>query len=198
MSTKPITHIKKDDPVMLKQQIMYLKSELVQYEKKVKDYQNNYHYSMIESLKRENGVLKEDLASLKNNIHELESSKQKEIERLNSEIQHMKNEYEEKLQAQVQKDQNPEVELMKQEITNLKKQIKEYNENGETFIKDLLNEKEEYMEKWETLKIELQKVIQEQAKNYQQNHQEENTVQKEATESDWFTTNLNLMKRNGE
>ncbi|MCP3029089.1 hypothetical protein [Halobacillus sp. A5] len=49
----------KSDPIQMQQKLIYFKSELDKYKEKVKDYQDNYHYSQLEALKKENAYLLE-------------------------------------------------------------------------------------------------------------------------------------------
>ena len=49
--------IKNNDPGQLKQMIIYLKAELTKYEQKVKEYENSFHYSIVENLEQENAKL---------------------------------------------------------------------------------------------------------------------------------------------
>jgi chromosome segregation ATPase len=58
----------KEDPqdnLMLKQRIIHLNSELTKYKEKIQQYQDDYHYSQLETLKVENACLKETIDELK-------------------------------------------------------------------------------------------------------------------------------------
>lgn len=88
MTTKPVTVLKKNDPIMLKQQILFLQSELARYANQVKDYQNNYHYSMIKKLKEENAQLKEELRIFQEKKVEEMESLQTENEQLKQKLTH--------------------------------------------------------------------------------------------------------------
>lgn len=60
-------HVNKEDQqnrVILQQKIIHLKAELSKYMSKVKDYQDNYHYSQLETLKNENSILSEKIKEL--------------------------------------------------------------------------------------------------------------------------------------
>ncbi len=48
------------DQIQLQQKIIYFKAELDKYKKQVKDYQENFHYALLEKLKEENENLKEE------------------------------------------------------------------------------------------------------------------------------------------
>ncbi|MFQ3545256.1 hypothetical protein Q7A53_14330 [Halobacillus rhizosphaerae] len=48
------------DQIQLQQRIIYFKAELDKYKKQVKDYQENFHYALLEKLKDENENLKEE------------------------------------------------------------------------------------------------------------------------------------------
>ncbi|WP_062513308.1 hypothetical protein [Halobacillus sp. KGW1] len=47
------------DTILLQQKIIHFKSELAKYKEKVKDYQENYHYALLEKLKKENTALRD-------------------------------------------------------------------------------------------------------------------------------------------
>ncbi len=55
---------REDDYHMLKQKIIHLNSELSRYKAKVKEYQDDYHYSQLETLKGKNLLLEKELAEL--------------------------------------------------------------------------------------------------------------------------------------
>ncbi|MGD6875938.1 hypothetical protein [Bacillus infantis] len=55
---------REDDYHMLKQKIIHLNSELSRYKAKVKEYQDDYHYSQLETLKEKNLLLEKELAEL--------------------------------------------------------------------------------------------------------------------------------------
>ncbi|MDQ0255370.1 DNA-binding winged helix-turn-helix (wHTH) protein [Evansella vedderi] len=44
-------------PVQLQQKIIHLQSEIGKYKKQINDYQENYHYSLLEELREENKAL---------------------------------------------------------------------------------------------------------------------------------------------
>ncbi|RBP90546.1 hypothetical protein DFO70_10951 [Cytobacillus firmus] len=51
----------KQDNRILQQKVIYLTAEISKYKNKIKDYQENYHYSQLETLKNENQYLKEQI-----------------------------------------------------------------------------------------------------------------------------------------
>lgn len=65
--------------VQLKQKVIYLQAELSRYKEVVLNYQNNYHYSQLESLNKELQLLKEKLIEKEEKIEELIAGK-KDIE----------------------------------------------------------------------------------------------------------------------
>lgn len=115
-------HLLPDDrlnPVILQQQIIYLKSELDKYRSKVHDYQENYHYSQLEKLKMENSKLFGELNRYKSQLEEMNHNnlslknmmieKKALLEQLKNEIGHIhytKKKQEEALteQESIQKD----------------------------------------------------------------------------------------------
>jgi chromosome segregation ATPase len=58
------TSCREDDYHMLQQKIIHLNSELSRYKARVKEYQDDYHYSQLERLKEENISLKKQLSEL--------------------------------------------------------------------------------------------------------------------------------------
>ncbi|MCG7335712.1 hypothetical protein MHZ95_10520, partial [Sporosarcina sp. ACRSM] len=65
-------NIKNNDPIQLKQMIIFLKAELTKYEHKVKEYKDSYHYSIIENLEQENVQLTKENDELKKQLHEMQ------------------------------------------------------------------------------------------------------------------------------
>ncbi|UQX55878.1 hypothetical protein M5V91_09675 [Cytobacillus pseudoceanisediminis] len=51
----------KQDYRNLQQKVIYLTAEISKYKNKIKEYQENYHYSQLETLKNENQYLKEQI-----------------------------------------------------------------------------------------------------------------------------------------
>ncbi|MYL30147.1 hypothetical protein GLW03_09980 [Halobacillus halophilus] len=97
----------KKDAVQLQQKLIYYRSELDKYKKKVQDYQENYHYSMLESLKNENEKLKqesgrwsEEEAVLKGELAKRNQTYQLQLEKAQTQEEQFKAEIK-KWQAQV-------------------------------------------------------------------------------------------------
>ena len=65
-------NIKNNDPIQLKQMIIFLKAELTKYEHKVKEYKDSYHYSVIENLEQENAQLTKENNDLRKQLHEMQ------------------------------------------------------------------------------------------------------------------------------
>ena len=59
------------NPTILHHQIIYLNSELNKYKSKVRDYQEDYHYSQLEKLKIENSHLLREQQQITNQIEEM-------------------------------------------------------------------------------------------------------------------------------
>ena len=60
-----------DDPIILKQKIIYFQSELSRYKAKMKDYEQSYHFKQMDQLKAENAQLKLDLDEVDQTIKQL-------------------------------------------------------------------------------------------------------------------------------
>ena len=65
-------NIKNNDPIQLKQMIIFLKAELTKYEHKVKQYKDSYHYSVIENLEQENAQLTKEKIELTKKLNEMQ------------------------------------------------------------------------------------------------------------------------------
>ena len=63
------------NPNILHHQIIYLNSELNKYKSKVRDYQEDYHYSQLEKLKNENSHLLKEQQQFTNQIEEMNHTK---------------------------------------------------------------------------------------------------------------------------
>ena len=68
-------HIKNNDPIQLKQMIIFLKAELTKYEHKVKQYKDSYHYSVIENLEQENAQLTKEKIELTKKLNEMQQKR---------------------------------------------------------------------------------------------------------------------------
>ncbi|WP_186673261.1 hypothetical protein [Sporosarcina sp. BP05] len=75
-------NIKNNDPLQLRQMIIFLKAELARHKHEVKKYQNSYHYSVVENLEQENIQLTNE----KNELAE-------ELVKLNQEIKKRASDY---------------------------------------------------------------------------------------------------------
>ncbi|MFG6115334.1 hypothetical protein ACGTN9_09085 [Halobacillus sp. MO56] len=67
------------DPIQLQQMIIYYKAELAKYKGKVKDYQENYHYSQLKSLKEQNIELLEEKERVTNQLSQTKKEMNKKI-----------------------------------------------------------------------------------------------------------------------
>ena len=68
-------NIKNNDPIQLKQMIIFLKAELTKYEHKVKQYKDSYHYSVIENLEQENAQLIKEKNELTKKLNEVQRNR---------------------------------------------------------------------------------------------------------------------------
>ena len=90
------------NPTILHQQILFLNSELNKYKSKVRDYQEDYHYSQLEKLKIENRHLLEEQQRFTSQMEELNHKnltlqnrimeKETLVEPLKQQIEHLKEE----------------------------------------------------------------------------------------------------------
>ncbi|MCR6107303.1 hypothetical protein HXA34_13440 [Salipaludibacillus agaradhaerens] len=104
------------DPVLLQQQVIYFKSELAKFKNKVKHYQNDYHYSLIEELKEKNRRLIEETQAKENQIGWLKT----EEERLANENSQLRQELAEINQQFHTSDVHNEIDELKKENEHLK------------------------------------------------------------------------------
>lgn len=74
------------DAVLLQQKIIHFKSELAKYKEKVKDYQENYHYALLEKLKKENAKLLEEQNVLKKDRNVISQELNKRIQGLEEQL----------------------------------------------------------------------------------------------------------------
>ncbi|UOQ45219.1 hypothetical protein MUN89_04525 [Halobacillus salinarum] len=116
------------DSIQLKQKLIYYKAELEKYKDKVQDYQDNYHYAMLEKLKKENEMLVNDNESLS---IQLRASK----EEFNRRLQAQEN------QGKVYKEKGDEMQkeitALKDELTTKKKATEELIEEVTAATKEL-------------------------------------------------------------
>ncbi|WP_078579796.1 coiled-coil domain-containing protein [Salipaludibacillus agaradhaerens] len=111
MSPKP-----PKDPVLLQQQVIYFKSELAKFKNKVKHYQNDYHYSLIEELKEKNSKLIEETRMKENQIDRLKI----EGEQLANENSELKKELTEMNEQFHSSDLHHEIDELNKENEHLK------------------------------------------------------------------------------
>ncbi|MFC0561970.1 hypothetical protein [Halalkalibacter alkalisediminis] len=155
------TNVKMNDTIQLQQKIIYFKAELAKYQAKVKDYENDYHYSQLKKLKEENLQLMEEkkaislqlkaaseefensLEEFKNQVvtfteqessfHSRLSQKQEEIERLKKE----KETYEKDLGLKIDAALAKEKEINQHKIAKLEQTINGLKENNEALTSNL-------------------------------------------------------------
>ncbi|MCQ6274862.1 hypothetical protein JMM81_07770 [Bacillus sp. V3B] len=119
------------NPVILQQQIYYLKAELDKYRSRVNDYQGNYHYNQLEKLKIENSTLHNELNKYQGQMEEMNKnnrSLQNMIVEKNSQLKQLRNELEEthytkKKQEEAQKEQENIQKNLLIKMAELEKEI---------------------------------------------------------------------------
>ncbi|WP_413379712.1 hypothetical protein [Alkalihalobacillus sp. 1P02AB] len=107
----------------LQQRIIHLQSELKKYKYLVEQYQNNYHYNLIDSLKEENELKNQEI----NEINEALQNEKKNSKNIFKEVSRLKENYEQDLQTlnQLNESLKQELQQMKQEedVTNVSTEI---------------------------------------------------------------------------
>lgn len=125
------TRISKNDPDMLKQQIIHYKAEISRYEKLLKEYQENYYYNLIDELRKEN----EQLNKL---VIELQASNKVNA---SEDIEHQLHLIRDKSIEQL-KEMKEENDRLKTEVDNLQMRIKELEKNEVNPKEQPLHQKE--------------------------------------------------------
>ncbi|KAF0822340.1 hypothetical protein V7200_17505 [Cytobacillus firmus] len=118
----------KQDYRNLQQKVIYLTAEISKYKNKIKDYQENYHYSQLETLKNENQYLKEQIQ--KNQQDELDIKEQ-----LSFAIAR----YEMKLKelSSIEADYLSKIESLNEQILKSEKQISNLQENNTSLHQEI-------------------------------------------------------------
>ncbi|MCV9885436.1 hypothetical protein [Metabacillus halosaccharovorans] len=88
MSLKEIKH---NDPTQLQQKIIYYQSELAKYKTKVEDYENNYHYSLLRSLKQDNIKIIEEKKRVSVQFEEVEKKLRGQIQSYSDQVKELNN-----------------------------------------------------------------------------------------------------------
>ncbi|MGP4062196.1 hypothetical protein [Halobacillus sp. H74] len=104
------------DTVLLQQKIIHFKSELAKYKEKVKDYQENYHYALLEKLKKENADLIEEQEELKRDRNVSIQEANKRMQGLEQQLSNVK---------RLQEKQVQETELWKEKANRFQEDYKE-------------------------------------------------------------------------
>ncbi|MFG6118356.1 MULTISPECIES: hypothetical protein [Thalassobacillus] len=102
------------DPIQLQQMIIYYKAELAKYKEKVKDYQENYHYSLLTTLKEQNIELLEENERVTNQLSQTKKEMNKKISNIASQLKSSRYN-EEKLNVKLE---SLEEKLVYEEICN--------------------------------------------------------------------------------
>lgn len=113
------TRISKNDPAMLKQQIIHYKAEISRYEKLLKEYQDNYYYNLIDELRKENERLHDVVSELQ------AANKSQENEQIETQLHLIRDKSIEQL-----KEMKAENDRLNKEIDLLQMKIKELENDG--------------------------------------------------------------------
>ncbi|MBM7553623.1 hypothetical protein [Thalassobacillus pellis] len=114
------------DPIQLQQKIIHFKSELAKYKEKVKDYQDNYHYSQLEQLKEQNNKLREEKEEAVNDIQALQQESDKRKKRFEDEVLTARQQQEALLQEKLDfQNKITRIEKLNQELVGQAKARKE-------------------------------------------------------------------------
>ncbi|MBU8906891.1 hypothetical protein [Desertibacillus haloalkaliphilus] len=193
MNGQPRKSINRNDPEVLKQKLIHIQSELSLYKQKVRNYQENYHYRQLETLKVENEELKEQLENLQSKLDELTSDKGE----LTSER--------EDLQQALQEEKDEKAQLMKQlesvdsernevntELNRLQQRLKALQAEKEelTFKIEDIKKNTTANEEVDLLNKKLTETEQLLAEKEQKLEEYEKQSEAEDVETSWFTRNL--------
>ncbi|MGY6210923.1 hypothetical protein ACXEO8_13115 [Cytobacillus firmus] len=150
----------KHDNRILQQKVIYLTAEISKYKNKIKDYQENYHYSQFETLKNENQYLKEQIQ--KKHQNELDIK-----EELNSAIAHYKKNLKElsskeadylvkieTLDEQIRKSEKL-ILTLQEHNTSIRQEIEEFQKNR-LYLHKQLSEKDSQLNKLKNENEQLQ------------------------------------------
>ncbi len=136
------------DTIQLQQKIIYFKSELTKYQAKVKDYENNYHYSQLKVLKEENLQLMDEKEAISLELKTSREDYEKTIADLRSKIE---------THAEQEQSYNSTLSQKQQEIEKLKKDRKTNEKELKIKIDHLTKEKQTSLNKISELESFLQK-----------------------------------------
>ncbi|MEW9501227.1 hypothetical protein [Jeotgalibacillus marinus] len=116
------------DPIQLQQKVIHLNSELIKYKAKVKQYQENYHYSMIDSLQNKNNELSKEFEEVSKRFTQTN-------ELLNKRS----------------RDTKKQVQFLKEQLEELKEETSTYQKEKE----DLVSEQTSYIARLDVQKNEI-------------------------------------------
>ncbi|UTR11103.1 hypothetical protein MM300_01865 [Evansella sp. LMS18] len=161
--------------VQLKQKVIHLRSELHKYEKKIKDYEENYHYRLLEDLKQNNEELRQKNETAEEQMKKLTNEK----ERLLNENEEWRQKFKaaaEKINVLTEKGilLNKQLEETLQDNVLLMEKIKKYEERSTTFL---------------PLPEENRKA------GLQRKNREEGEGKARVAKDDWFISNLHTQQK---
>lgn len=118
--------IKNNDPIQLKQMILFLKAELDKYEQKVQMYENSYPHSMLENLEQQMMSMQQEFVGVKDAFGQLEIQlaeyMQTFTQEVHIEMKKISSTYEKHVQLE-EKEQLEEVARQQDEIEQLQSEI---------------------------------------------------------------------------
>ncbi|MDG5789503.1 hypothetical protein QA612_18755 [Evansella sp. AB-P1] len=129
--------------LQMKQRIIHLKSELSRYKSKIRDYEENYHYKLLEELKVNNHDLQNNLKSKQvelDNTKEKLIDKEKKVQQLTVNLN------------QLTEEKNRSKVVLEEKI-QLEKQLEQYKEEDDKRKKELSKYQEELNDLKEKLKV---------------------------------------------
>lgn len=136
----------KQDYRNLQQKVIYLTAEISKYKNKIKEYQENYHYSQLETLKNENQYLKEQIQ--KNQQDELNIKEQLSFaiaryEMKLKELSSKEADYLSKIESLDEQIQNSQklISNLQENNTSLRQEIEEFHKNR-IYLHKQLSEKD--------------------------------------------------------
>lgn len=149
--------IKNNDPIQLKQMILFLKAELDKYEQKVQMYENSFHHSILENLEQQMISMQQEFVEVKDAFGQLEIQLEEYMQTFTQEVhiemKKISSTYEKHLQLE-EKGQLKEAALQKEEIEQLQSEILKLKEERievvhaneeQLFVAELLVEVEQQL-----------------------------------------------------
>ncbi|MCM3708100.1 MULTISPECIES: hypothetical protein [Cytobacillus] len=148
------------DNRILQQKVIYLTAEISKYKNKIKEYQENYHYSQLETLKNENQYLKEqiqkkqqDEIEIKNEFRSAVVHYEKNLEELSAKEANYLSKIE-SLNDQIRKSEKL-MSTLREHNTSITQEIEEFKKNRLLLHKQL-SEKDSELIKLKNVNEQLQ------------------------------------------